>query len=205
MGYRGLFNWKTLEGLGKDLMGRQMEQTIGLQTGKINPWGLPQWAPMAQGIQANTDRGIASLYDTMASRGMSGPAVSLATEKASEGGNNALMTMANQMLGRTDQQVGQAAGWAQNARDAQQKMLIAKMQQQPEQGNSFMSMLPTIMKGIGAVGGIIGAPFTGGLSLGATAGALGSLGTGSMNPSIDDAGAMYQNQQLYDYRPYNTW
>ncbi len=128
-----------------------------LSEGKVNPWDLPEYQNMTQGIRAATDRGLESLSSSLTRGGVTGPAAALAEERVVEGGNDNILNLADTM--RTGMRAEGDAGAvrAQNLYNTTQQALAQKAMQ-PSSGESGLDKAGKI---VGLVNSVAMAPLQG--------------------------------------------
>mgnify|MGYP001562927698 CR=1 FL=1 len=171
MAYKSFFSWQDIRNFGKDLMGNLQNEALQLQQGRVNPWELPRFKPMAQGIRTASSRNVEGMADTLRrTEGVGGPAGALALERVGQGGNDAVWNLANSINSGTDAQIGQGISIGQKAYDNALRYLMFKEGQGQSGGSiggvdQIASSLGGMIGGMGKPGGGTQSPGGGGIQM----------------------------------------
>lgn len=144
-----------------DLFNQILQQAMGLQSGKIAPWELPQFGQYQQLYQNNMENLMKNLYANMSARGMNpGMAMNMLGEQGIKGLNQAMMNLFTNAYGGLQNTATQGLNnWNQLA-----KLWLDK-RQQDQQMDMFNKQLTQsyLTKGASALaGGLSGLPLGGG-------------------------------------------
>lgn len=152
--YDSNFRWQDINNLGKQLMGNQQLRALQLQQGKINPWDTPEFQQAQQGLRRNYDIGLSDLADAYRQSGVTGGAAALGMERAGQGYENSLSSLANAMRGYPDRQVAEAINTGKWTREQLYRAWLAKKAQEAQGGG--MPGLEALFSGLGSLAGGMG-------------------------------------------------
>lgn len=172
------YGFGSLVKLGNQFAKARTGKALDLETGRRNPWDLPEWKPMVEGYQTQYSRGLGDLARTMNRTGVSGPAAGLTTERAGDSYAGNLLQLPQQIRqsyagegwkgatmgeGRREFDTSQAlqkytteGGWdIDRERMALQKYLAEK---QMKGGNFWDKYGSQILGGAGGLASMFGGP-----------------------------------------------
>ena len=151
------FSRQDLIRMGRTLQGKEMLRAQNLISGKTQPWELPEWQPVTEGLRTQHERGLEGLSSAYQQAGVTGPAAALGMERAGEGYEGSLMNLANKMRGMGHEEAWKGAGMGQAESQWLGKMVEArkgrKLQEDAARMEGISGGVQSGMSGLGSACG----------------------------------------------------
>ena len=153
------FSTTDLIRLGRTLQGKEMLRAQDLISGKTQPWELPEWRPITEGLRTQHERGLEGLSSAYSQAGVTGPAVALGMERAGEGYEGSLMDIVNKMRGMVHEEAKWGAEMGQRDLEALRRAIAARKArhdaQKQQQFGNIMQLVKMGLQGVAAAGGAV--------------------------------------------------
>ncbi len=160
---------------GRELQYQELSKALGLSTGKLNPWDLPEYGPLVEGMRTQGSRAMDDLTKNLGELDVGGPASALALERGGEGVNNQILQLANMLKSGSQGQINQWSGFDERLRA---QILQKQMFDKQMQAEKMRQITGAIMQGIGMLAGGISGGFSGRGGKGGGGGGPPGLGMG---------------------------
>jgi hypothetical protein len=148
------FSRRDLIGMGRTLQGEEMLRAQNLISGKTQPWELPEWQPIIEGLRTQHERGLEDLTNAYRQADVTGPAAALGLEKAGEGYTGSLMDIANKMRGMGHPEAWEGAKMGKESGEFLTKLAEAARARREAEPSEWEKYGPSIIGGAGsAIGG----------------------------------------------------
>jgi hypothetical protein len=181
----------------KLLRENELGKATGLSSGRLNPWDLPEYAPIRQNLATERDVGMNDYVNKMGRSDVEGPAAALGLERYNQGFGNSLLDIVNKMRG------GYVDKGLSIGKDVNNEQLErAKLWQQGHQfrrsqPNDFTKITQGIQQGAGAVSSLADLGFGGAAMLGKLPGMNGqSIMAGGQSGGINIQQLMTMLQKI---------
>jgi hypothetical protein len=116
---------EALSNRGRRLRLDELNKSLGISRGQIQPWELPEAKPLVEANKAETARTLSSVPQALSRSGVTGPAAALAVEKVAGGGTDRLFNVFNQLRA---EKTGQGLGQAMNEEQIYQNLSSQDLQ-----------------------------------------------------------------------------
>ena len=136
--------------LAKRFRANQLGKSYLLESGKMNPWDLPEFDTARQGILKERDLGLSDYIGKLTRSGVTGPSAALSLEKANQGYGNNLLNLAHKMrTSYTDRGLNVGSSILDQANKETQMGLAWRAQHdaRQQQPSSFENIAKMIMGG----------------------------------------------------------